>query len=69
MNNLVVFGLPAVGSLQELKSSVDELLRFLAGKQADLNDLYRLGRQSAAQSSTDHPHPVLVKLPLIGTEG
>ncbi len=61
-NNLVVFGLPEVGSLQELKSSVDELLQFLVGKQVDLNDLFRLGRKSATPSESDRPRPVLLKL-------
>jgi len=41
--NLIVFGLPEVESLLDLKKSVDELLKFLVGRSVPLNDLFRLG--------------------------
>ncbi len=43
-DNLIVFGLPEVKYLPELKQSVDEMLTFIVGKPVPLNDLYRLGR-------------------------
>ena len=66
-DNLIVFGLPEVKSLPELKESVDELLTFIAGKPVPLNDLFRLGRPSkpssefASSEVPPRPRPVLLK--------
>lgn len=53
--NLISFGLPENNSLLELKSTVDELLEFLAGSPIKVNDLFQLGKSG-------HPWPVLLKL-------
>ena len=57
--NLVLFGLPENNSIMELKSEIDELLEFLAGKQVNVNDVFRLGKYSG---SSKRPRPVLIKL-------
>ena len=67
-HNLIVFGLPEVKSLPELKESVDELLTFVAGRPVPLNDLFRLGRlnkptsQVASSEAPTRPRPVLLKV-------
>ena len=57
--NLVLFGLPENDSILKLKSEIDEVLEFLAGKQVIVNDVFRLGKFSA---SSNCPNPVLIKL-------
>ena len=57
--NLVLFGLPENDSILKLKSEIDEVLEFLAGKQVTVNDVFRLGKFSA---SSNRPRPVLIKL-------
>ena len=61
--NLVLFGLPENNSIMELKSEIDELLEFLAGKQVNVNDVFRLGKYSG---SSKRPRPVLISLPRLG---
>ena len=63
-NNLIIFGLPEVESLPDLKKSVDELLNFLVGKSVPLSDLFRLGRRMKSSDSVPpaRPRPVLLKL-------
>ena len=67
-HNLIVFGLPEVKSLPELKELVDQLLTFVAGRPVPLNDLFRLGRlnkptsQGACSEAPTRPRPVLLKV-------
>ena len=61
--NLVLFGLPETDSILELKSEVDELLKYLSGKSVSVNDVFRLGKYSA--SSSKRPRPLLIKLAMI----
>ena len=62
--NLIIFGLPEVDSLPDLKNSVDELLSFLVGKPIPISDMYRLGRRKVltVASVTPRPRPVILKL-------
>ena len=62
--NLIVFGLPEVDSLPDLKNSVDELLSFLVGKPIPISDMYHLGRWKVLTDVfvTPHPRPVVLKL-------
>ena len=57
--NLVLFGLSDNDSILKLKSEIDEVLEFLAGKQVTVNDVFRLCKFSA---SSNCPRPVLIKL-------
>ena len=57
--NLVLFGLAENDSILQLKSEIDEVLEFLAGKPVAVSDVFRLGRYSA---SAKRPRPVLIKL-------
>ena len=57
--NLVLFGLAENDSILQLKSEIDEVLEFLAGKSVAVSDVFRLGRYSA---SAKRPRPVLIKL-------
>ena len=57
--NLVLFGLAENDSILQLKSEIDEVLEFLAGKPVAVSDVFRLGRYSA---SAKCPRPVLIKL-------
>ena len=64
--NLIVFGLPEVKTLPDLKKSVDELLTFVVGRSVPLNDLFRLGRlkqpgDSSLLSPSFRPHPIILK--------
>ena len=58
-SNVILFGLAETQSLVEVKSTVDELLEFLSGKQVEIKDMFRLGRYK--QSAT-RPRPLLIKL-------
>ena len=58
-SNVILFGLAETESLVEVKSTVDELLEFLSGKQVEIKDMFRLGRYK--QSAT-RPCPLLIKL-------
>lgn len=64
-DNLVLFGLPEVSSLPELKESVDDVLTSLVGKSIMLSDLHRLGRSKkftgADNTSAPRPRPVILK--------
>ena len=64
VDNLIIFGLPEVNSLPDLKKSIDELLNFLTGRSVPLSDLFRLGqrKKSPESSSPIRPRPVLLKL-------
>jgi len=61
--NLIVFGLPEVESLPDLKKSVDELLNFLVGRSVPLNDLFCLGRRKKTSDSEVQcrPRPVMLQ--------
>ena len=48
---MIVFGLPEVESLPDLKKLVDELLHFLIGRSVPLNDLFCLGCQKKTSDS------------------
>ena len=64
-SNLILFGLEEKSTLSDTKSSVDEILTFLAGRPVAVNDLVRLGRsikQSDPVLPTRRPRPVLIKL-------
>ena len=60
---VIIFGLPEVGSLPELKYSVDKLLQFMVNKHVAVSDLFRLGHVKSPSSSVadDKPRPVLLK--------
>ena len=61
--NLIVFGLPEVESLTDLKKSVDELLNFLVGRSVPLNDLFHFGRRKKTSDSVVQcrPWPVMLQ--------
>lgn len=65
-DSLIVFGLPEVKSLTDLRQSVDEVLTFVVGRPVPLNDLFRLGRLKPPGDSTLspplRPRPVILKL-------
>ena len=65
-DSLIVFGLPEVKSLTDLRQSVDELLTFVVGRPVPINDLFRLGRLKPPGDSMSspplRPRPVILKL-------
>ena len=60
--NVILFGLPDEGSIVDTKQIVDEMLKFLAGKQIHIKDMFRLGQFRKPQISALPPHPIPVKL-------
>lgn len=60
--NVVLFDLPDEGSIIDAEQVVDEMFKFLAGKQIHIKDMFLLGRYRNSQPSPSPPRPILVKL-------
>ena len=60
-SDIVLFGVPEKQSLVETKGIVDEIFKFLSGKQIQIRDMFRLGRRQQPGSSS-RPRPLLIKL-------